>query len=66
MSKSYTFDSGEVYVNDPDNPNKKILKIPDKIMKEQGWTQGTVLKIKIGDQGTIIIEESEKEVDKSE
>lgn len=66
MSKSYTFDSGEILINDPDDPTKKILKIPDKIMKEQGWTKGTKLKVLLGDEGTIIIQEVKKEVDKTE
>jgi hypothetical protein len=34
-------------------------------MKEQGWTKGTKLKVLLGDEGTIIIQEVKKEVDKS-
>lgn len=64
--KSVTFKSKDIFVNDPDNPDQTILKIPEEILKDQGWTQGTLLKIQIGDQGTIIIEEAEKKVDKSE
>lgn len=64
--KSVTFKSKDIFINDPDNPDQTILKIPEEILKEQGWAQGTVLKIKIGDQGTIIIEEAKKDVDKSE
>jgi len=64
--KSVTFKSEDIFINDPENPDQTILKIPEEILKEQGWTQGTVLKIKIGDQGTIIIEKAEKDVDKSE
>ena len=32
------------------------MKIPNDIMKKQGWAEGTKVKIKVGDQGTIIIE----------
>jgi antitoxin component of MazEF toxin-antitoxin module len=51
---------------DPSNPKNSILSIPSEIMKAQGWGPGTEIKIQIGDQGTIIIEEAEKKVDKSE
>lgn len=64
--KKYTFKSSDIFQDDPDNPNQKLLKIPEEILEKQNWKEGTKLKISIGDQGTIIIEEAEKEVDKSE
>lgn len=64
--KSLTFKTKDIFIEDPENPDQTILKIPEEILKEQGWTEGTVLKIKIGDQGTIIIEEAKKGIDKSE
>jgi hypothetical protein len=66
MSKSYTFNVEDILINDPDNPNQSILQIPDNIMKEQGWGPGTEVKILLGDQGTIIIQEVKKTIDKSE
>ena len=66
MSKSYTFNVQDIMQDDPNDPTKSILTIPDEILQDQGWTEGTELKIKIGDQGTIIIEEVKKPVDKSE
>ena len=65
MSKTYTFNAKDIMQDDPSHPGKSILTIPDEIMKAQGWTQGTKLKIEIGDQGTIIIQEVKKTVDKS-
>ena len=65
MSKTYTFNAKDIMQDDPSDPKKSILTIPDEIMKAQGWTQGTKLKIEIGDQGTIIIQEAKKTVDKS-
>jgi len=65
MKKS-SFNSKDIFITDPNNPDSTILKIPEEILKEKGWKQGTLLKIQIGDQGTIIIEEAEKTVDKSE
>jgi len=66
MSKSYTFNVQDIMQDDPNDPAKSILTIPDEILQDQGWTEGTELKIQIGDQGTIIIEEVKKPVDKSE
>lgn len=66
MSKSYTFNVQDILKDDPNDPTKSILTIPDEILQAQGWAEGTELKIQIGDQGTIIIEELKKTVDKTE
>ena len=42
------------------------MKIPDDILKKKGWSEGTKIKISVGDQGTIIIQEAEKDEDKSQ
>lgn len=65
MKKS-SFNSKDIFTTDPNNPNSTLLKIPEEILKAQGWTEGTLLKVRLGDQGTIIVEEVEKEVDKSQ
>jgi antitoxin component of MazEF toxin-antitoxin module len=36
------------------------MKIPDEIMKMQGWKEGDNLKIEWGDKGTIRIEKIDK------
>lgn len=66
MNKSYTFNVQDILKDDPNDPTKSILTIPDEILQAQGWAEGTELKIQIGDQGTIIIEELKKTVDKTE
>jgi antitoxin component of MazEF toxin-antitoxin module len=33
------------------------MTIPPEVLKQQGWTEGTAVKISIGDQGSVIIEE---------
>lgn len=66
MSKTYTFNAKDILKDDPSDPKKSLLTIPDEIMKEQGWGPGTEVKIQLGDQGTIIIEEVKKTVDKTE
>ena len=65
MKKS-SFNSKDIFITDPNNPDSTILKIPEEILKAQKWTEGTLLKVRLGDQGTIIVEEVEKEVDKSQ
>lgn len=64
--KIITYNQKEVFVKDPDNPNNLIMKIPDDILKKKGWSEGTKIKISVGDQGTIIIQEAEKDEDKSQ
>jgi bifunctional DNA-binding transcriptional regulator/antitoxin component of YhaV-PrlF toxin-antitoxin module len=39
---------------DSDNVN---MTIPEEIMREKGWGEGTRIKVEIGDQGTIILSE---------
>ena len=33
------------------------MKIPNEMLKAKGWGEVTKIKVKVGDQGTIIIEE---------
>jgi len=42
------------------NTDKMTMKIPDEIMKSQGWKEGDNLRIEWGDQGTIRIEKIDK------
>lgn len=64
--KIVTYNQKDVFVKDPDNPNNLIMKIPDDILKKKGWSEGTKIKISVGDQGTIIIQEAEQNEDKSQ
>tara|TARA_B100001287_G_scaffold148314_1_gene124918 strand:+ start:840 stop:1055 length:216 start_codon:yes stop_codon:yes gene_type:complete len=64
--KIVTYNQKDVFVKDPDNPNNLIMKIPDDILKKKGWSEGTKIKISVGDQGTIIIQEAEQDEDKSQ
>ena len=52
-----TFSQEEIFSPDPDNPKNIRMKIPDEMLKAKGWGEGTKIKVKFGDQGTIIIEE---------
>jgi len=66
IKKTYNYKASDIIKYDQENPDKPLLTIPQEILQEQNWKEGTLLKIQIGDQGTIIIEEAEKKVDKSE
>ena len=54
---SITFSQEEIFSPDPDNPKNIRMKIPNEMLKAKGWGEGTKIKVKVGDQGTIIIEE---------
>jgi hypothetical protein len=66
INKTYNYKASDILKYDQDNPDTPILTIPQEILEQQGWKKGTELKISIGDQGTIILEEVKKTVDKAE
>jgi len=47
----------DIFEDIPGDDKKVMMKIPEEIMEAQGWTEGTKIRVKWGDQGTIIIEE---------
>jgi len=47
----------DIFEDIPGDDKKVLMKIPEEIMEAQGWTEGTKIRVKWGDQGTIIIEE---------
>lgn len=59
--KTLTFKAEEIFTDIPDDPENVHMKIPEEIMKSQGWKEGTKIKVEIGDQGTIIITEVKDE-----
>ena len=61
QDETLTFSQEEIFSPDPDNPKNIRLKIPDEMLKAKGWGEGTKIKVNIGDQGTIIIEEVKEE-----
>ena len=62
-NKTLTFKAEEIFEDIPGDDKNVLMKIPDEIMKAQGWDEGTKVKILVGDQGTVIIQEAEKEQD---
>lgn len=51
----------DIFTNIPDDPDNVTMTIPPEIMEAQGWTEGTRIKIEVGDKGTIIITEIKDE-----
>jgi len=47
----------DIFQDDPNNPGQTLMTIPPEVLKKQGWSEGTAVKISIGDQGSVIIEE---------
>lgn len=60
-TKTYKYE--EIFQTDPNDPEKVLMTIPEAIRKEKGWTEGTTIKISIGDQGTIILSDVEDKVE---
>jgi len=64
-NKVLTFKAEEIFQDIPGDKKNITMKIPDEIMKAKGWTEGTKIKVEVGDQGTIIITEVEKDNQKT-
>lgn len=47
----------DIFQEDPNNPGELLMTIPPEVLEQKGWTEGTAIKISIGDQGSVIIEE---------
>lgn len=61
MQKILEFKVEDIFEDIPGDNEQCLMKIPDEIMKSQGWSEGTNIKIEWGDQGTIIITEVDKD-----
>jgi hypothetical protein len=58
--KEYKYE--DLFSEDPNDPENLILTIPPEIMEAKGWTEGSRIKISVGDQGSLILEDiDEKE-----
>ena len=48
----------EIFEDIPGDPENVIMKIPPEILEKMGWTEGTVLDVKLED-GAISIQKHE-------
>lgn len=58
--KNLEFKVEDIFEDIPGDDKKCLMKIPDEIMKMQGWKEGDNLRIEWGDKGTIRIEKIDK------
>ena len=57
-----TYKYEDLFQDDPDNPGETLLTIPQEILDAKGWTEGTRIKISVGDRGSLILSDvDEKE-----
>tara|TARA_B100000925_G_C21957683_1_gene451922 strand:+ start:611 stop:793 length:183 start_codon:yes stop_codon:yes gene_type:complete len=54
-TKTWQFKKDEIFTKTDKNGNT-TMKIPPEVLKVNNWKEGDKVKVKIGDQGTIIIE----------
>lgn len=55
-TKTWEFKQSDVFTK-IDKNGQTIMKIPPEIMAIKEWKEGDKVKISIGDQGTIVIEQ---------
>tara|TARA_B100001057_G_C22705689_1_gene893660 strand:+ start:548 stop:739 length:192 start_codon:yes stop_codon:yes gene_type:complete len=53
----------DIFQDIPGDKKMMNMKIPDEIMKQQGWKEGDNIKIEWGDKGTIIITKVDSEAE---
>lgn len=61
MKKEVTYKVEDIFEDIPDDPNFVRMTIPEEVMREKGWGEGTRIKVEVGDQGTIILTEIKDE-----
>jgi len=60
-TKTHIYNYEDVFENNPINKENVLMKIPPKILEDQGWKVGDTLRVQTGDQGTIIITKKEED-----
>lgn len=43
------------------DPDHVTMTIPEEVLREKGWGEGTRIRVEVGDQGTLIITEIKDE-----
>jgi len=43
------------------DPDHVTMTIPEEVLREKGWGEGTRIKVEVGDHGTLIITEIKDE-----
>ena len=56
--KTWEFKKDEIFTKTDEN-GVTSMKIPPEVLQVNDWKEGDRVKLKIGDQGTIIIEKAD-------
>jgi len=59
--KRWEYKVGDIFEEIPDDPENVLMNIPEEIRNEIGLVPGDVVRVLVGDQGSLIIEKVEKE-----
>ena len=57
MSNTITYKVEDIFQDIEGDSENVTMTIPEEIMREKGWSEGTRIKVEVGDQGTIILSE---------
>ena len=57
-TKTWEFKKKDIFTKTDEN-GVTTMKIPPEVLKAGNWKEGDKIKLKIGDQGTIIIEKAD-------
>ena len=49
-SKQFTYNYEDIFQDDPNDPEKVIMTIPEEIRNENGWTEGDLLKFSVNEE----------------
>lgn len=54
---SALYKAEDIFQDIEGDPDHVTMTIPEEILREKGWGEGTRIKVEVGDQGTLIITE---------
>lgn len=60
QKRSWVYNSEEVFQDIPDDKENTLMTIPPEVSEAAGLQPGDVVKIELGDQGTVIITKTDK------
>lgn len=55
-NKTWTYNVEDIFEDISDDPENVVMKIPQEVRETIGLVEGDILKILIGDRGTLILE----------
>lgn len=55
------YKAGDIFQDIEDDPDNVNMVLPQEVREKMGWQPGDVLKVQVGDQGTLIITKVDKD-----